>query len=46
MSRVLIVRIEFLNYIYPDDNFIILNRKYNKAEALRLELGEFGESFK
>jgi hypothetical protein len=37
--------LEFLHYIYPDNNFIILNRKYNKAEALRLELGEFGESF-
>ena len=36
---------DFLNYIYPNNEFIILNRKYNKAEALRLELGEFGESF-
>lgn len=35
--------LKFLNFIYPDDNFIILKRKYNKANALRLELGEFGE---
>jgi hypothetical protein len=34
----------FLNYIYPDDDFIILERKYKKAQALRLELGEFGET--
>ena len=36
--------LKFLNFIYPDDSFIILKRKYNKAQALRLELGEFGES--
>jgi len=30
---------KFLNVIYPNDNFIILNRKYEKAKALRLELG-------
>lgn len=35
--------INFLNFIYPDEHFIVLNRKYNKAQALRLELGEFGE---
>lgn len=34
---------KFFNYIYYDDKFIILNRKYNKAKALRLELGEFRE---
>lgn len=34
----------FLDIIYPDDKFIVLNRKYNNAQALRLELGEFGES--
>jgi hypothetical protein len=34
----------FLDYIYPNDSFIILNRKYEKANALRLELGEFGEN--
>ena len=36
--------LKFLNFIYPNDSFIILKRKYNKAKALRLELGEFGES--
>lgn len=35
--------LKFLNIIYPSDNFIILKRKYNNAQALRLELGEFGE---
>lgn len=35
--------LKFLNYIYPDDSFIILKRKYEKATALRLELGENGE---
>ena len=34
----------FLDYIYPDDSFIVLRRKYEKAEAVRLELGEFGET--
>jgi len=34
----------FLDYIYPNDNFIILERKYKNAQALRLELGEFGET--
>ena len=34
----------FLNFIYPNDDFIVLKRKYTKASALRLELGEFGES--
>lgn len=34
--------INFLEYIYPDNQFIILHRKYEKANALRLELGEFG----
>ena len=32
-----------LDYIYSDNNFIILKRKYEKAQALRLELGENGE---
>lgn len=36
--------LEFINWLYPNDEFIILHRKYNKAQALRLELGEFGES--
>lgn len=35
--------IKFLNYIYSD-NYIVLKRKYFKSKALRLELGEFGES--
>jgi len=35
--------LKFLDYIYPDDTFVILKRKYDKANALRLELGEFGE---
>ena len=35
--------LKFINYIYPkDDNFFILERKYLKANALRLELEEFG----
>lgn len=36
--------ITFLKYLYDDNDFIILKRKYSKANALRLELGEFGES--
>lgn len=35
--------LKILNYIYSDENFIILNRKYQKTQALRLELGENGE---
>jgi len=36
--------LKFLNFVYPkEDTFIVLKRKYNKANALRLELGEFGE---
>lgn len=35
--------LKFLDFIYPDNSFIILHRKYEKANALRLELGEFGE---
>lgn len=33
-----------LDYIYQDPSFIILQRKYDKAIALRRELGELGES--
>ena len=33
----------FLKYIYPDDSFIILKRKYLKYKALRLELEGNGE---
>lgn len=36
--------IKFLDYIYQDEEFIILKRKYEKAKALRRELGEFGET--
>lgn len=36
--------LDYLDIIYPDNDFIILNRKYENAQALRLELGEFGES--
>ncbi len=39
-DRVSILKI--LNYIYKD--LVILNRKYEKANALRLELGELGEA--
>ncbi len=35
---------KFLDIIYPNDDFIILKRKYEKAKTLRLELGEFGET--
>lgn len=38
--------LKFLNHIYPDDSFIILNRKYVKYNALRLELEDNGESTK
>lgn len=34
---------KFLSFIYPDDLFIILKRKYLKYCALRLELEENGE---
>lgn len=33
-----------LKYIYQDENFIVLHRKYNKYNALRLELGENEET--
>lgn len=36
--------LNFIDIIYTDSKFIVLNRKYNKAIALRLELGEFGET--
>lgn len=34
--------LKFINFIYPNEDFIILQRKYLKANALRLELEEFG----
>lgn len=36
--------IKFCKHIYPNEDFIILNRKYLKYKALRLELEENGES--
>lgn len=36
--------VKFLSYVYPDDSFIVLKRKYQNQRALRLELGENGES--
>ena len=36
--------LDFLNIVYSDKDFIVLKRKYKNAQALRLELGEFGES--
>lgn len=35
--------LKFLDYIYPNSDFIILQRKYLTSCALRLKLGEFGE---
>lgn len=35
-----------IDLIYPDRDFIVLQRKYQKAVALRLELGENGGSSK
>ena len=34
--------LKFFDYIYPDEDFIISHRKYEKFQALRLELEEFG----
>jgi len=36
--------LKFCDHIYPDEEFIILKRKYLKYKALRLELEENGES--
>lgn len=36
--------LRFCEHVYPDENFIILKRKYLKYKALRLELEENGES--
>ena len=36
--------LKFCEHIYPNDDFIILNRKYLTYKALRLELEENGES--
>lgn len=37
---------KFCEHIYPNEDFIILNRKYLKYKALRLELEENGEGAK
>lgn len=34
--------LKFIDYLYPNEEFIILQRKYSKSCALRLELEEFG----
>lgn len=34
--------LKFLDYIYPDNAFVVLKRKYYKQKALRLELEENG----
>lgn len=36
--------LHFYDWLYEDTNFIILKRKYNNFNALRLKLGEFGET--
>lgn len=38
--------LQFLDYLYSDNNFVVLHRKYNKSIALRRELGENGEGAK
>lgn len=38
--------LKFLDYIYQDGDFVILHRKYNKYNALRLELEENGGTAK
>lgn len=36
--------LKFYNYLYADESFIPLKRKFNNYNALRLELGEFSEN--
>ena len=36
--------LKFCEWIYSDEDFIILKRKFDVFRALRLELGEFGET--
>ena len=38
--------LKFCEWIYSDGEFIILKRKFDVFRALRLELGEFGETIK
>lgn len=35
-----------LSYMYKDEKFVVLHRKFEKYNALRLELGEFDETTK
>jgi len=36
--------LKLMEYIYQDNGFIILKRKYQNYQTLRLELGEIGEA--
>jgi len=36
--------LKFCEWVYSDESFIILKRKFDVFRALRLELGEFGET--
>lgn len=36
--------LKFYDYLYTDKEFVPLKRKFNNYNALRLELGEFGET--
>ena len=38
--------LQFMSWIYQDLEFLPLKRKFNNYQALRLELGEFGETVK
>lgn len=38
--------LQVLSYIYGKEDLIVLRRKYNKYNALRLELGEFEETIR
>ena len=38
--------LRILKAMYVDGSFVVLKRKYRKYNALRLELGEFGETIK
>ena len=36
--------LKILQYMYQNETFVVLRRKFEKYNALRLELGEFGET--
>ena len=38
--------LKFCDWLYGDGEFVILKRKFDVFRALRLELGEFGETIK